>query len=332
MARQARTCATPGCSAQFTATNLYCSRCRTSGRICANDACQRPFRHDGSRFCSRCRYPERTCATEGCENRYRAANRYCSACRSIQRSCATPDCDNSYVGNALHCRECLTPWRECSTPGCSTIFRGTQRRCWDCRAITRVCADEQCTNVYQGSNRRCTACRTVKRICKGCGTVYWGERARCPDCRKSDRVCGDCGEGFRGRTTLCTRCWWRQLPDNVRAATQRARGNARRARKLAAEVAGPVRQDEYIRIRDEGPCVYCGQSATEVDHIRPLARHGGWEHTSNLVPACRSCNASKGDKLLTEWDPRRVFRAVVECRKVAFEYQRQLCDATVPVP
>ena len=329
MARLTRVCATPGCTNQYTATNLFCSQCRTRDRICANEACKRPYRHDGSRYCSVCRYPERVCATEGCERRFRASNHYCSACREIQRSCITPGCPNTYVGNALHCRSCLTPVRECATLGCSAIFRGTQLRCWDCRSVERECAGDGCTTTYKGTNRLCTACRTVERVCSaaGCDNIYWGERTRCPSCRKSDRVCKDCGSEFSGRTTLCKRCWWRQLPEDVRVATQRARQNARRAKKLAAEVAGPVPRDEYMRIRLEGPCVYCGEPATEVDHIRPLASHGGWEHPSNLVPACRSCNASKGDRLLTEWDPRRVFAAVLRSPKVAAEYQRQLPDA-----
>jgi hypothetical protein len=325
MARKTRVCSTPDCSNIFTATNLYCRKCRTQDRVCANEECRRPFRHDGSTFCSRCRYPERMCATDGCENIYKASNRYCSACREIRRTCATPDCENTYVGNALHCRPCLTPWRTCTTLGCLVEFRGTQRRCWNCRAVARKCTGEGCTNEYRGTNILCTACQTIERVCsvKKCGAIYWGERRQCPDCRKSERLCADCGRSFLGRTTLCSPCWWQQLPETVRAAVQRARGNARRARKLAAEVAGPLSQAEYILIRNESACVYCGQVATEIDHIRPLTR-GGWEHSENLVPACRSCNASKGSKLLTEWDPRRVFRAVTKSTKVALEYQRQL--------
>lgn len=47
-------------------------------------------------------------------------------------------------------------------------------------------------------------------------------------------------------------------------------------------------------------CSYCPALATEVDHVWPL-RLGGSNDASNLVPACRQCNRSKGAKPLAEW-------------------------------
>lgn len=49
------------------------------------------------------------------------------------------------------------------------------------------------------------------------------------------------------------------------------------------------------------PCRYCGSAGPiEIDHIVPLSR-GGKHEPENLAPACRSCNRSKGAKLLSEW-------------------------------
>jgi len=48
------------------------------------------------------------------------------------------------------------------------------------------------------------------------------------------------------------------------------------------------------------PCVYCGEPATEIDHILPISR-GGNNIKENLAPACRSCNASKFSKTPEEW-------------------------------
>lgn len=48
-------------------------------------------------------------------------------------------------------------------------------------------------------------------------------------------------------------------------------------------------------------CSYCGKLCETVDHIVPLNR-GGDNQRDNLTPACRSCNSSKGDRLLSEWE------------------------------
>ncbi len=49
-------------------------------------------------------------------------------------------------------------------------------------------------------------------------------------------------------------------------------------------------------------CAYCGAEDCEltVDHVVPISR-GGDHDIDNVVPACGSCNSSKGDQILTEW-------------------------------
>lgn len=55
------------------------------------------------------------------------------------------------------------------------------------------------------------------------------------------------------------------------------------------------------QIMTEGaPCAYCGATATQVDHVIPYSR-GGPTNLGNGVPACASCNASKGARGVTEW-------------------------------
>ena len=44
--------------------------------------------------------------------------------------------------------------------------------------------------------------------------------------------------------------------------------------------------------RDNNTCVYCGQPATEVDHVTPVSR-GGSHKLNNLVASCKRCNAQK---------------------------------------
>ena len=47
-------------------------------------------------------------------------------------------------------------------------------------------------------------------------------------------------------------------------------------------------------------CAYCATDATSTDHLIPRLR-GGPEDADNHVPACRSCNSSKGSKDVFTW-------------------------------
>lgn len=51
-----------------------------------------------------------------------------------------------------------------------------------------------------------------------------------------------------------------------------------------------------------GGCAYCGTSegSMQRDCVLPLSR-GGRYTIANVVPACRSCNASKGNEEVTHW-------------------------------
>lgn len=57
--------------------------------------------------------------------------------------------------------------------------------------------------------------------------------------------------------------------------------------------------------RDGLVCRYCGDTdgPFHCDHVVPISR-GGANEMSNLVVACRFCNISKSDRLLSEWRPR----------------------------
>jgi 5-methylcytosine-specific restriction endonuclease McrA len=52
--------------------------------------------------------------------------------------------------------------------------------------------------------------------------------------------------------------------------------------------------------RDRWTCAYCGNEATEVDHVDPRAR-GGVTTSANLVATCRCCNKAKGLRTPEEW-------------------------------
>jgi 5-methylcytosine-specific restriction endonuclease McrA len=50
----------------------------------------------------------------------------------------------------------------------------------------------------------------------------------------------------------------------------------------------------------ENACAYCGGSVDGFDHIIPVSA-GGRSVIGNLVPACKRCNSSKGDRPLLNW-------------------------------
>ena len=53
-------------------------------------------------------------------------------------------------------------------------------------------------------------------------------------------------------------------------------------------------------------CAYCSRAlklrTATVDHVVPKSR-GGANVRANKVAACKQCNLSKGQKLLSEWTP-----------------------------
>ena len=57
----------------------------------------------------------------------------------------------------------------------------------------------------------------------------------------------------------------------------------------------------HINASGETVCFYCRSGgAITIDHIVPIAR-GGRDEASNVIPACKRCNAGKRDRLVHEW-------------------------------
>ncbi len=76
----------------------------------------------------------------------------------------------------------------------------------------------------------------------------------------------------------------------------------RRARRVQAPVADPITPENWLArlALFSGFCAYCDQPAEQMDHVIPL-RRGGAHDIFNVVPACKSCNSSKGSKDPLEW-------------------------------
>ena len=92
--------------------------------------------------------------------------------------------------------------------------------------------------------------------------------------------------------------WARAHPEAVKAIIER-----RRATLQNAEINDLTYKEWETILREYGyRCAYCFLSGPlSMDHIIPLSKGG--DHTAdNVVPACRSCNSSKGDKSLWAWE------------------------------
>ena len=60
-------------------------------------------------------------------------------------------------------------------------------------------------------------------------------------------------------------------------------------------------EDERARIGNNNNCLYCGGTThLSVDHLIPRLK-SGTDSADNLIPACRTCNSSKGAKDMVLW-------------------------------
>jgi len=162
----------------------------------------------------------------------------------------------------------------------------------------------------------CTKCNKEKSL-----TEYYkdksgkdGLRANCKECENARH------KKWREENPDYNKKWKKENPEKVRAydkkwkkenpekvrAINRLKNSKRRAQKLNTQVE--VITDELLKEYwsqegiDPQRCFYCEDRPYEhLEHCIPLSR-GGTHTKDNLVPACASCNLSKGTKTPDEWE------------------------------
>ena len=96
-----------------------------------------------------------------------------------------------------------------------------------------------------------------------------------------------------------TREWRDANRDRCRAHTRAC--NQRRRARLRGNAAPGVSPAQWDRVRAwwAGLCAYClRRTGMTIDHVVAISR-GGADSVRNVVPACGSCNASKGGRAVT---------------------------------
>ena len=129
---------------------------------------------------------------------------------------------------------------------------------------------------------------------------------------------------WRNSNELRRRQWIANNPDKIARYTRKAyykdiEKSRRKSRITQQHRRARIRTTQVEQITMEiwdsilkfwqGLCAYCllPHADLTMEHVIPLSRGGG-HVVSNLVPACRKCNLSKGNKLVSEWKPRHKYR------------------------
>jgi hypothetical protein len=183
--------------------------------------------------------------------------------------------------------------------------------------------DEYLEKVDQGL-KWCTSCKKWLHISsftidKSRGD---GRTAACRNCRNPRKTQGP-GRAERAAQHIIGLAWCRSCQDwlpraDVRQgickkhAAQQDRERYARDPKYRAErqqhvhsrkrniLPIPAIAQEYLLDFTKGLCAYCNADATTWDHVVPVSK-GGNTTPGNILPACTSCNSSKGNRDVWDW-------------------------------
>lgn len=137
---------------------------------------------------------------------------------------------------------------------------------------------------------------------------FWKDKRRYSRFEALIDVCANLTEFSTNIPELCARWQWSRV--TVFRFLNMIRDDGFIEREIVFARAGLQRHvparwvQTRLRIfqRDGYVCQYCGTVgiALECDHIVPISK-GGSNDDENLLTACRTCNRSKNDKLLSDW-------------------------------
>lgn len=92
----------------------------------------------------------------------------------------------------------------------------------------------------------------------------------------------------------------------------------RRAQKRQLKTVFLFTEETWVNCKAyfANKCAYCGlEKPLTQEHFIPLSKNGEFT-VNNIIPACRSCNPSKGDKDFFEWYPNQFFYSKKREKKI----------------
>lgn len=186
--------------------------------------------------------------------------------------------------------------------------------------------------------------------CKECGSAYFREhyrknaerkRAVVAEYRRTNREVVLAGkrkswyahhernlerarEWQRNNRGICNQLTAEWRRKNIEKAREIQRHAEQRRRVHKRRLAASFTLEQWIVCVAyfEGRCAYCGATKKlEQDHFVALSR-GGEYVAGNVLPACKSCNSSKGARDFAEWYPVQPFYSADRAAKV-LEYRER---------
>lgn len=208
------------------------------------------------------------------------------------------------------CKDCNTPVspkKQRCEPCRVARKKATNAAFWQRAAQTKpllTCA--RCSAIYGVRPGQ----PTMRHLCQTCATAQYRENER-----ERDRVRQAAGsrkipENARAYASEYKRknVEWNRLHSKLykQRHPHKVREQINRRRALKESAPGDITIEEFWASCDRRgwECSYCHDALTKasatMDHVVPLSR-GGSNGIDNIAPCCRRCNASKGNRLLSEW-------------------------------
>ncbi len=218
-----------------------------------------------TKVCSKCHTQKS--ARDFCYDKYRPDG-LTSNCKSCRKQAETTRSKNAVISEFKFCNECSGEFNMSRFYKTKSTTDGYSNICKNCFIIKQHVRIANRPPISLPVNKECSRCHNNLSA----NNFY------------KDRTAVD---GLHG---ICKACE-NTIKTNVYNPRRRAK------KKTVKVVAFTIVDWEMRKLEFNYRCAYCEKQSTKLtqDHFIPLSRNG--DHSiQNIVPACNSCNSSKGGK------------------------------------